>query len=759
MDEKKQKDDEKLNKILKLFFNKYHKEEGYNQLNDYLDKEKEQIECVKNILKKISNYPFNQYLTRDVNSFKIYFFLFKKLKSPNISIGENIFFDIINSIFKIDSLELNKINIIIEIIKGENFFMLQHFDKILDEIIIKLLLEESSNKIKEGYYLDQIIKEGIESLYYNNKETSDLLTKKYDEMYKYLIKKLGNSNNQQIKLLVISWFNCLENFPGKDLSEHYYEIITKILNIMHPDNQKELDLGELYLKKIINDIIFSYDKRELNYIKKIIEAIINNNYSETNNYYFKKILFELLNKFLEKFEEILNLLQNQQNLLITDSILMKKIPFDLFPQILKFIIETLINLYKNSKATDVNEIKNGKTIIKSNTIFSRIMKKVKAKYFIFEKNNDDKKPFDDIFNIELFNNLDEKSTNLVFDWITQLYTSKLYKKDEFLQNLINAITNLKEFHIKRIIEVMYMIKDNSKEFDKQKFIKKILEKFYDLEFSERYGFFVLNELSDDTKKTMGLVDVFKEIANNFDSNTDIDFVSNIISLLTNYLIKEEKAKEVIEALNKDQKFFKTLYKVFCFNPFDTLAFLLLSKHFELSYFFVLYLSRMELESSDLIELNKAVHVFESHYFIDVRIQLLNPKSNIYLLKTLYAISLILPPGKALDTLSYRLKCLEMLYDFDEEDKEIKFDEHFTKDINEDDSSIAISENNEINRTSKDIEEKEDKYFKDYIQYMDENDKLIFELQNLEKYINIFETQMKKLKNFKRKNRTFKIQNK
>ena len=77
-----------------------------------------------------------------------------------LSIGEYIFFDIINSIFKIDSLELNKINIIIEIIKGENFFMLQHFDKILDEIIIKLLLEESSNKIKEGYYLDQIIKEG-----------------------------------------------------------------------------------------------------------------------------------------------------------------------------------------------------------------------------------------------------------------------------------------------------------------------------------------------------------------------------------------------------------------------------------------------------------------------------------------------------------------------------------------------------------------------------------------------------------------------
>ena len=38
---------------------------------------------------------------------------------------------------------------------------------------------------------------------------------------------------------------------------------------------------------------------------------------------------------------------------------------------------------------------------------------------------------------------------------------------------------------------------------------------------------------------------------------------------------------------------------------------------------------MKLESSYLIELNEAVQIFECQHFIDNKIQLLNPKSNIY----------------------------------------------------------------------------------------------------------------------------------
>ena len=85
---------------------------------------------------------------------------------------------------------------------------------------------------------------------------------------------MEGTNNQQIKLLVISWFNCLQSFPLKNLSENYSEIITKILNIINSDNKKESDLGELYLKKIIYDIIASYDTKELDYIKNIMKITV-----------------------------------------------------------------------------------------------------------------------------------------------------------------------------------------------------------------------------------------------------------------------------------------------------------------------------------------------------------------------------------------------------------------------------------------------------------------------------------------------------
>ena len=55
---------------------------------------------------------------------------------------------------------------------------------------------------------------------------------------------------------------------------------------------------------------------------------------------------------------------------------------------------------------------------------------------------------------------------------------------------------------------------------------------------------------------------------------------------------------------------------------------------------------------------------------------------------------------------------------------------------------------------------DEKNVNQFLQYLDENDKIIFEQQNLENYIKIFETQTKKIRNYKRKNqlknRTFKM---
>ena len=388
-----------------------------------------------------------------------------------------------------------------------------------------------------------------------------------------------------------------------------------------------------------------------------------------------------------------------------------------------------------------NDIEN--QILELNTIFSNSVKRVKPTYFT---NNE----FKNIINDILLRNLDEKSTNIVFDWIIQLYNlfEKKEKNDKkeknkekkekeekeekeenikFLKDLFLNMKDLKDFHIRRIIGIMKMIKNNNPDYNKP-IIEIILEKFKDKQFTEEFGFFIFNELSDESNETINIIEIYREIAEKLKDYKDIDFIKNIIDLLTKYLTKEEKAKKVIDKLKEDETFFKAIYEVFCYNPFDTLVFLLITKSFELSYFFVLNLSKMDFESSDLIELSKAVQIFESNFFIDVRIQLLNPKSNIYLIKTLYAILLLLPPGPALKNLNNRLKCLEILFNFDDEEQN---NDYKIIDNIKNNSSMNISEIKE-NDSSKLISE---------IHISSEHEKNI-DGQNLKKievedYINIF----------------------
>ena len=65
-----------------------------------------------------------------------------------------------------------------------------------------------------------------------------------------------------------------------------------------------------------------------------------------------------------------------------------------------------------------------------------------------------------------------------------------------------------------------------------------------------------------------------------------------------------------------------------------------------------------------IQLSKLVQLIESSLFNSIRILLLEPGKNIYLIKTLYGILMLLPQGKAYNALSKRLKSMEMLIQLD-----------------------------------------------------------------------------------------------
>ena len=742
--------DDNIYKLLTKYFDKRYKGKQKAILEEQIDSisiKIKKFDYCKKIFKKLNESPFKSYVIHDEISIRIYAHLFDILKNKvkvEYDIKEPIYFDIIHSLYTILKLEnLNAFKILIQILKDENIFILKNFSKLINELIIPLLSEKDITLRNNGFYLDQIIKDEIGSLFQNGDNGDIIGLQKEMKIFKnnicdYLLTKLQETDIlPQTKILVISWFYFLESLPGQDLNEKYKDIIINILNIINSNNKEVSNMGEIYVKKIIDMIIYQNEQNDeykfnLGFFREILKSIIDIKNINNNNEQYKSVLFYILKKFLEKFNKLLKEKKNIKTL-------RKKIPFELFHNILKFILLNIINFDIGNQIN--NDIEN--QILELNTIFSNSVKRVKPTYFT---NNE----FKNIINDILLRNLDEKSTNIVFDWIIQLYNlfEKKEKNDKkeknkekkekeekeekeenikFLKDLFLNMKDLKDFHIRRIIGIMKMIKNNNPDYNKP-IIEIILEKFKDKQFTEEFGFFIFNELSDESNETINIIEIYREIAEKLKDYKDIDFIKNIIDLLTKYLTKEEKAKKVIDKLKEDETFFKAIYEVFCYNPFDTLVFLLITKSFELSYFFVLNLSKMDFESSDLIELSKAVQIFESNFFIDVRIQLLNPKSNIYLIKTLYAILLLLPPGPALKNLNNRLKCLEILFNFDDEEQN---NDYKIIDNIKNNSSMNISEIKE-NDSSKLISE---------IHISSEHEKNI-DGQNLKKiavedYINIF----------------------
>jgi vacuole morphology and inheritance protein 14 len=71
-----------------------------------------------------------------------------------------------------------------------------------------------------------------------------------------------------------------------------------------------------------------------------------------------------------------------------------------------------------------------------------------------------------------------------------------------------------------------------------------------------------------------------------------------------------------------------------------------------------------LEQEHLVQLSQLVQLIESSIFNNIRMLLLDPIKNVYLVKTLYGILMILPQGKAYQALTKRLKSIEMLFQLD-----------------------------------------------------------------------------------------------
>ena len=148
------------------------------------------------------------------------------------------------------------------------------------------------------------------------------------------------------------------------------------------------------------------------------------------------------------------------------------------------------------------------------------------------------------------------------------------------------------------------------------------------------------------------------------------FKYKIVGYLHNFLIFSLRAKDfkeyLITPITKKEKndndlfLFEKLFKIYAVNPMCLLVFCIYLELYELSWELILNYKNIKLEDDYYKYLASFVQAINNKQWNDIKMRFLFPNKNIYFIKCLYGILMLLPQGKAFDILSDRLYSLKGL---------------------------------------------------------------------------------------------------
>ena len=133
--------------------------------------------------------------------------------------------------------------------------------------------------------------------------------------------------------------------------------------------------------------------------------------------------------------------------------------------------------------------------------------------------------------------------------------------------------------------------------------------------------------------------------------------------LTELLLEDDNLSNFRESFKKEEpneKLFYRLYSIWAINPISVLILCIATERFELAFNIILNLKNIEFNDDIFNKLAKLVESFEKNdykFFCD---KLLSPSKNIFFIKTLFGILMILPQGVAFDFLNEKLSNVQTL---------------------------------------------------------------------------------------------------
>lgn len=347
---------------------------------------------------------------------------------------------------------------------------------------------------------------------------------------------------------------------------------------------------------------------------------------------------------------------SQDNQFSDNDNILEYIPFTLFYKLLILITET-----------DSQEIENQELINNLNDTLKRIIDKspneIKNYGFI---------PVD-ITNIILIGmkNPINKNKKRFLEWCNILY--KKYERDifkdfsVFIKEFIQAMPS-NDLNI--FMEMVKFLSNIKMEGDTPNIIMKNLTeklmKDQELINSESYVIIILEHLT----KNSSLAVIYESFTNALNDIKNFTFVSKMIHHLNQYLMRNPMAVSFRKSLinnDNEEKYndlFSKMYNIWSVNSISLLIFCVITEHFELAYNIILNLVNVPLDCDYYIHLAALVQLLESELYDYIRIRLLEPRSNIYLVRTLYGILMLLPQGQAFNVLSNRMSNVQTLFEIE-----------------------------------------------------------------------------------------------
>ena len=624
----------------------------------------------------------------------------------------SIFKELDSSIIVTYSNHLNNI------LRNKTKLILKYFNEIFEGLsYLKVHQDREVRNCSNN--LDELLKDTLTNAY-KDMEKNDIEFNVKDFL-QGLFEKL-RTNHPGVRLFVVSWISLIGNIPQLKLIKVLPEVLPWLFNKLGDKTKDVNECSEKFLKMVQNNIDKNYESyynKCPDILEKIIGLIITNCMSTCEE--TRQFAYEWLNLMLEKYNNILivylksskndlhsSLTTSESNQYIAmnrslpmnykrgknnEQIVINNITYTPNSSIPKppIFVGPVMNIQNEMEFNYMRVIhtkysQNGKSndnIIKQipHKLFANVLEMIitqKNEKKLSETNGSFKSiieliPVDTpgiditLLGDVLRNTIDtkkESSFDLVLTWSELLFNKfqdKMFKDaPKFIDSFTKRFADNNEKMLISIVDFLCSVAKNKEEYI-EPVVNKVTEQFLEnRNIFNSFGMKIIKTISE----KLNVVLVYNYFSDSLSKIKDIDFISEMVLKLNFFLLSEASTKEVRSYLMKykeEKTFFEKIFKIWSYNPVAALFLCIVAEYFELCFNLILKFGDVKLDNDYHIQLSKIVQLIESSLFNNIRIRLLEPKKNIYLVKTLYGRLMVLPEGDAYNALENRMKSFGLMF--------------------------------------------------------------------------------------------------